>query len=129
MKLRAFAALNAVRRPERLQTVAQFNLLERLFPGMSDCEGGVIWRMPVLREDDVLKQRRDAMDGLDNGIAIGNGKRTAGAEVVLHVDDDQNIVLRRSASGLLSRGTPAALAICWFGAFRNQTNFTSLDCL
>jgi hypothetical protein len=49
--------------------------------------------MPVLGEDDVLEQRRNAMDRVDYGIAIGNGERTAGAEVVLHVDNDQNVML------------------------------------
>jgi hypothetical protein len=52
----------------------------------------VVGRVPVLREDDVFEQWRDAMDGLDHGITIANGKRSAGAEVVLHVDDDENVV-------------------------------------
>ena len=48
--------------------------------------------MPVLREDDVLEPRRDAMDGRDHCIAIGHGQRPAGAEIVLHVDDEEDVV-------------------------------------
>lgn len=32
------------------------------------------------------------MNGSEDGIAVGNGQRAAGAEVVLYVDDDENVV-------------------------------------
>jgi hypothetical protein len=47
--------------------------------------------VPVLGEDDVGKERRDAMDRFDDRIAFGNGERAAGAEVVLDVDDYENV--------------------------------------
>ena len=50
--------------------------------------------MPVLSEKDVLEGRRDAMNHVDDLIAVGNGKRAAGTEIILDVDDDQHI--RRS---------------------------------
>ncbi len=50
--------------------------------------GGV----PVLGEDDVLEVLRGAVDRVDDGIAVGNGERPAGAEVVLHVDDEEDVV-------------------------------------
>ena len=47
--------------------------------------------VPVLGEDDVLEMLRGAVDGVDDGIAVGNGERAAGAEVVLHVDDQEDV--------------------------------------
>ena len=32
------------------------------------------------------------MDRRDYGVAIGNGKRAAGAEIILHVDDEKDIL-------------------------------------
>jgi hypothetical protein len=31
------------------------------------------------------------MDGLDDGVAVLNGERSAGAEIVLHVDDEEDV--------------------------------------
>jgi hypothetical protein len=50
-------------------------------------------RVPVLREHDVLEERRNTMDRLDHRIAIGNGQRAAGAEIILHVHDDEHVFL------------------------------------
>ena len=50
--------------------------------------GGV----PVLREDDVLETRRDGMDGRNDGVAVGHGERAAGAEIILHVDDEEDVL-------------------------------------
>jgi hypothetical protein len=55
-------------------------------------ERKMIGRVPVLRQNDVLKSRRDTMDGRDYLIAAGNGERAAGAKIVLHVDDEENVV-------------------------------------
>ena len=48
----------------------------------------VIGGVPVLGEDDVLEERGNAMDCRDYSIAIGNGKRATGAEIILHVNDE-----------------------------------------
>ena len=58
---------------------------------MATGEGEVIARVPVLGEDDVGEVRRDAMDRLDDGVAIGHGERAAGAEVILYVDDEEDV--------------------------------------
>jgi hypothetical protein len=47
----------------------------------------MIGRMPILRENDVLETRRDATNGRDNLVAARNCERTAGAKIILHVDD------------------------------------------
>jgi hypothetical protein len=40
----------------------------------------------------VIELGRDAMDGIDDGVAIGNGQRAVRAEVVLYVDDEEDVV-------------------------------------
>jgi hypothetical protein len=35
---------------------------------------------------------RSAMNGFDDGIAVGNGERTAWAEIILHVGDDEDVL-------------------------------------
>ena len=64
-------------------------------------------RVPVLGEHDVLKAGRDAMDGGDDGIAIGDGERAAGAEIVLNIDDDEQIV-----SGDLHESPISIMPVC-----------------
>jgi hypothetical protein len=39
--------------------------------------------MPVLRQDNVLELWSDSMYEIDHGVAVGDGKRPAGAEIVL----------------------------------------------
>ena len=72
-------------------------------PGWDCGEGGVIGRMPVLDENDVLEQRRDAMDGRNHLVSAGNGKRATGAKVVLDIGDDENVVRIDLHVRLLSR--------------------------
>jgi hypothetical protein len=54
---------------------------------MSAGERSVARGVPVLRENNMLKLRRDPMDDINDSVPIGNGQRAAGAEVVLYVDD------------------------------------------
>jgi hypothetical protein len=49
--------------------------------------------VPVLGEDDVLEMPRRSMDWLDNSVAVGNGECSAGAEVILYVDHDQDVLM------------------------------------
>ncbi len=87
MKLRSPAALNAVLRPKRLRSITQLDLLEGLLKWMGACEGGMPRRMPVLRENNMVESRRNPVNDFDHTIAIGHGQRTAGTEIVLHVDN------------------------------------------
>ena len=59
--------------------------------------------MPILGLDNMLELRRNAMNHVDHGIAIGHGQRAAQTEIVLNVDNDQ-YVLRSDLDGF-SPGT------------------------
>ncbi len=48
-------------------------------------------RMPVLREDDVLEALAQLVDQRDDLVAAFDGERTARAEVVLDVDDEESV--------------------------------------
>jgi hypothetical protein len=52
----------------------------------------MIARMPVLRKNNVAEAGRNAIDGVDHGVAISHGQRAARAKVVLYIDDNQNVV-------------------------------------
>ena len=92
-KLGAFTFLNAVLGPQSLRAVTQFDLLEGLLAGMRGSERRVVRGMPVLRKYDVLKVRSNPVDRVDYRVSIGNGKRAAGAEIVLNIGDDENVML------------------------------------
>jgi hypothetical protein len=51
--------------------------------------------MPVLGQYDVIKAFGEAIDDRHHGIAVGNRKRSAGAEIVLHIDYKQQIIVTR----------------------------------
>jgi hypothetical protein len=69
------------------------DLLEWLFAKVRGGEGIVVGGVPVLGEDDVLEMPRRSMDWLDNSVAVGNGECSAGAEVILYVDHDQDVLM------------------------------------
>ena len=52
-------------------------------------------RMPVLGHDDARKGPGEAIDGRHHGIAIGHAEAAAGAEIVLHVDDYEDVAAAR----------------------------------
>jgi len=52
----------------------------------------MIWWMPVLRENDVLEEWRNAMDRGNDLVAMRNGQRSTRAEVILHINNDENVV-------------------------------------
>ena len=45
--------------------------------------------MPILRQRDMLKTVGEAIDDWHDRVAVGNRKRATGAEIGLHVDDQQ----------------------------------------
>ena len=51
-------------------------------------------RVPVLRQQDVVEARRDAVDDRDDLVAALDGERAAGQKVVLDVDDEKDGILR-----------------------------------
>jgi hypothetical protein len=48
--------------------------------------------MPVLREHNMLESRRDAVDDVNHRGPIRNGKRAAGTEIVLYVNNKENVL-------------------------------------
>ena len=91
MELRSVRALDAVIGPEALLPSGRGDYVVWLAAGVGGGEGDVAGRVPVLREDDVLEAPRDAVDRRDHGIAVGYGQRAAGAEIVLHIGDEQDV--------------------------------------
>jgi hypothetical protein len=49
--------------------------------------------MPILGQGDVIKALDQAIDDRHHAIAVGNRKRSAGAEIVLHVNNKQQIIV------------------------------------
>lgn len=63
MQCRVVRSLYAMRWPQHLHAVGQFDQFVRLPSRMVGGKRNVIGRMPVLRQHDVLEQRRDALVG------------------------------------------------------------------
>ncbi len=91
MELGAGRALDAVIGPEGLLAVTGADLLEYGFPLVGVGEGVMTERMPVLGEDNVLEARGDGVDYRDDLVAARHGQSAAGAEVILHVDDEEEV--------------------------------------
>jgi hypothetical protein len=49
--------------------------------------------MPVLGHHHMIEALGETIDDRHHGIAIGNRKRAAGAEIVLHIDYQQQITI------------------------------------
>jgi hypothetical protein len=52
-----------------------------------------LW-VPVLRKNDVGELLRKLVDDWDNLVSVGDGESAAGAEIVLNVNDQQDIMAR-----------------------------------
>ncbi len=50
--------------------------------------------MPILRQHDVFKVLRKLIDYRHDLIAVWHGKRTARAEIVLYVHDNEDVIVR-----------------------------------
>ena len=55
-------------------------------------ERKVAGRVPVLRQHHAVEPRGEAVDDRHDLVAARNGKGAAGAKIVLHVDDDEDVV-------------------------------------
>src|SRR5579863_5188632 len=51
-------------------------------------------RMPILRQDDMVKAFDKAIDDRHHAVAVSNRKRSARTKIILHVDDQQQIIFR-----------------------------------
>ena len=71
-------------------------------------KGAMARRMPILGQHDMAEALGKAIDDRHHGIAVGNCKRAARAEIVLHVDDQQQIFV----AGPDLHFRPALILIC-----------------
>jgi len=109
------AALDAVDGPEGLRAVGEIDLLVGFVAGVGGGERGMVEGVPVLGEDDVVEDGSEAVDGGEDGIAIGDGQCAAGAEVALHVDDEEDVV-----GGDVHGSLPGAGRVGRYQAHRSQ---------
>ena len=80
-------------RPEHLLAVRQLNHVERNPAGVARCKRQMSRGVPVLGQGHVRKASRERVDDRHDGIAIGNGQSPTGEKVVLHVGDEQDVVV------------------------------------
>src|SRR6266436_8169470 len=91
VKARPRLPLHAVVRPQNLRAVRDFDGIERASAGVRAGKRSMSRRVPVLGQDHMGEGSRQPVDRGDDRIAIGHGERTAGAEIVLDIDDQQNV--------------------------------------
>ena len=89
MKLRTFAALNAVIRPQNLLESVYIDRLSGLLTLVSRGEGYMSLGMPVLRCHHKRKRMRQFVDHRDNPIPLRHLQTAAGTEIVLDVNDEK----------------------------------------
>ena len=83
--------LHAMVRPQHLRAVGELRRPERLLACMRGREGAVAGRVPVLGQQHMGEAGQQRIDHRHHRIAVGDRKRAAGAEVVLHVDDEEGV--------------------------------------
>src|ERR1700741_2462535 len=91
VKLGAWAALNAMVRPQDLRPVRQRNDIERFFAGVYGGERLMAVRVPILSQHDVRKPLCETIDEWHDLITLRHRKASARAKVILHVDHEKHI--------------------------------------
>src|ERR671910_586381 len=66
-------------------------------------EARVPGRVPILRQDNMLEACNQVVDQWHDLVPTGHRKRAAGAEIVLHVDDDQCLLVHEKVCPVLDR--------------------------
>jgi hypothetical protein len=59
--------------------------------------------MPILRKNNMFKLGRDVVNYLNHSVPVAHGQRAAGAKVILHVNDYENVLCGDVHSGLGNR--------------------------
>ncbi len=91
VQIGARRALDAVIRPENLLAVGKIHCFERSLAWVRRGKAGMVFRMPVLRQDHSLETRGDAIDDRYDLVSPRNGKGAATTEVVLDIDDEKSV--------------------------------------
>lgn len=86
---RSGGVLEAMIRPQSLRTVGSFDGFIGLRMGMGGTERDVAGGMPVLGEQGVGEALSKRVDEGNDGVALFYLESTAGAEIVLKVDDEE----------------------------------------
>ena len=89
MERRARRALDTMIRPQRLLAIGHLDRFKRPRARMRGGKGAVALWVPILGQCDMVEALGKAIDDRHHGVTVGNRKRAAGAEIVLHVDDQQ----------------------------------------
>ena len=89
MKVCTPCPLNAVIWPKRLCSMGNLDRIEMPLSLVHAGKRMMPRRMPVLSQDDVLERRRNAMNDLDDLVAVGNSERSTRTKIILNIDHDQ----------------------------------------
>ncbi len=68
------------------------------------------WRMPVLGQDAMGEPADQPVDDRHDGVTVGDSKRAAGTEIVLHIDNDKAVAFLWLDHRGLQYGLAAAFA-------------------
>ena len=90
MKRGARASSDAMVGPEHLFSRRERNAVENVTARMARGERDVVWRVPVLGQNDMPELPHQAVDDGKDCLGVRDGETTAGTEVVLDIDDDEN---------------------------------------
>ena len=108
--------------PKGLGTIRNLDGFEGLFAGVGGSEGDVLRRVPVLGENDVIESLRKRIDKGSDLIAFGYGERSARAEVVLEIDDEESVGLAK----ILKENSPADATVQLTGLERTHPLFSAV---
>jgi hypothetical protein len=97
VELGAGRALHAMVGPQRLLAIGHRDVGEGGTPLVAGGEAGMTPRVPILRQHHMIESLDQPVDRPDDLVPLRHRQRTAGAEIVLDVDDDQG----RTAHGAL----------------------------
>ena len=93
MEGRAARLLHTMIGPQHLRPIGKSDDLEGLTTGIGRSKGAVRRWMLVLRQDHMLEAARKLIDEGYDLVTAGHGETAAGAEIVLHIDSQQNIAV------------------------------------
>src|SRR5260370_38788682 len=68
--------------------------------------------MPIVGQHDMAEAHGEPIDDRHDRVAVGDRERAAGAEIVLHVDDQQQIVVANLHFGPGLEQTSSCPALC-----------------
>jgi hypothetical protein len=89
----AQASLNAMVGPQHVCTMRSLDHFERMVSGVIGGEGVMVAGMPVLGQNHMAEGVGDPVDHWNHFLAARHGQSASVAEVILHVDHQQNVAV------------------------------------